>query len=124
MFMCGFFASCFFLRHTCFPAYALGGGTAFFVVLLHCMYWLWLLYVCWSGPQLHIHFFLTDVVCPLIKAQMQQEGCALIGFQAVNGLPNFFRAVIPGAAVLGTCDIDAILETIARIGEKVALPPL
>eukprot|EP00667_Euglena_gracilis_P005818 EG_transcript_5857 len=59
-------------------------------------------------------------VAPLIKARMQREGRAMIAFQSVDGRPNFFRAVVPGAAVCSTRDVDAILETIASIGEEVA----
>ena len=58
-------------------------------------------------------------LAPLIKARMQKEGLAMIGFQPLKGMPNFFRVVLPGAAVLSTKDVDDILETIARIGAEV-----
>jgi len=60
-------------------------------------------------------------IAPAIKARMQRAGQALIGFQAVNGLPNFFRAVVPGPDVVTTRDVDAILDTIAAHGD--ALTP-
>ena len=55
-------------------------------------------------------------IAPLIKARMQKEGLAMIGFQPYKGMPNFFRVVFPGAAILSTQDVDSILETIARLG--------
>lgn len=55
-------------------------------------------------------------IAPLIKARMQKEGLAMIGFQPLKGMPNFFRIVFPGAAILSTQDVDSILETIARLG--------
>ena len=58
-------------------------------------------------------------LAPLIKARMQKEGLAMIGFQPLKGMPNFFRVVIPGAAVLSMQDVDFILETIAQIGKEI-----
>ena len=58
-------------------------------------------------------------IAPLIKARMQKEGLAMIGFQPFKGMPNAFRAVLPGAAILSTQDVDSILETIARLGEEI-----
>lgn len=56
----------------------------------------------------------------LIKAKMQREGLAMIGFQPKGDLPNFFRVVLPGAAVLCTKDVDSIMATIKKFGEELA----
>ena len=65
------------------------------------------------------HAALHDVT-RRIKARMQAEGAALIGFQAINGLPNFFRAVFPSADAITDADLDGILADIERIGDELA----
>jgi len=57
-------------------------------------------------------------VAPAIKGAMQRKGDAMIGFQAVNGHPNFFRMVFASADVLEKSDIDAMMERMAYIGEQ------
>eukprot|EP00421_Protoceratium_reticulatum_P074832 CAMPEP_0168407072 /NCGR_PEP_ID=MMETSP0228-20121227/25974_1 /TAXON_ID=133427 /ORGANISM="Protoceratium reticulatum, Strain CCCM 535 (=CCMP 1889)" /LENGTH=556 /DNA_ID=CAMNT_0008420731 /DNA_START=15 /DNA_END=1683 /DNA_ORIENTATION=+ len=57
---------------------------------------------------------------PLIKNEMQRRGDALIGFQAINGRPNFFRMVFASTAIVEESDIEGMLERMARIGEESA----
>merc|ERR1711991_672429 len=59
------------------------------------------------------------LVAPAIKARMQHEGKSLIGFQSVNGFPNFFRLVLPNPWSLTFQDVDEILETMDAIGRRV-----
>ncbi len=51
---------------------------------------------------------------PKIKARMQAEGTAMVGFQPVHGL-NSFRLLYMNPAVT-TADIDAVLDRIAEYG--------
>ena len=70
----------------------------------------------------HIYLFQVQVSVPFvtgIKARMQHEGKALIGFQSVNGFPNFFRLVLPNPWSLTFQDVDEILETMDEIGQEV-----
>ncbi|MCL4120412.1 UNVERIFIED_CONTAM: hypothetical protein GTU68_023950 [Idotea baltica] len=53
---------------------------------------------------------------PKIKAQMQAEGTAMVGFQPIEGL-NTFRMLFMNSAV-STTDVDAILDHIARYGQQ------
>ena len=48
-------------------------------------------------------------VAPLIKNEMQRRGDAMIGFQAVNGRPNFFRIVFASCDIVSREDIDGSL---------------
>eukprot|EP00932_Pfiesteria_piscicida_P016597 SRR837773.3513.p2 GENE.SRR837773.3513~~SRR837773.3513.p2 ORF type:complete len:241 (-),score=27.74 SRR837773.3513:101-823(-) len=57
-------------------------------------------------------------VAPLIKNEMQRRGDALIGFQAVNGRPNFFRMVFAAADTVREEDIVQLLQRMAQIGEE------
>jgi len=52
-----------------------------------------------------------------IKAEMQKSGDAMIGFQPLDGYPNFFRIVFPSTNVT-TTDIDGILERMLNIANK------
>jgi len=56
-------------------------------------------------------------VAPSIKNEMQREGSMLIGYQPLDQFPNFFRAVFL-TLTLTFQDIDIILDSIERIGEK------
>merc|ERR1711920_986616 len=56
-------------------------------------------------------------VAPLIKNEMQNQGDALIGFQAVNGRPNFFRIVFASCDNVTHNDIESVMDRIACIGE-------
>ena len=69
-------------------------------------------------PQHPVHH-----VAPWIKAEMQAAGDALIGFQSINGRPNFFRWVFASGDCLTDADVDAVLERIALLGERFPLPP-
>ena len=59
-------------------------------------------------------------VAPAIKANMQKAGDAMIGYQPLNGLPNFFRIVFANCDDLTFDDLDALLGRMERIGEVVA----
>lgn len=49
---------------------------------------------------------------------MQQAGDAMIGFQRLQGLPNFFRIVFPSAWTVSAADLDALLTRIEGFGNK------
>ena len=57
-------------------------------------------------------------VAPAIKDQMQNNGQALVGFQSVNGFPNFWRLVLANVWSVTFSDVDTILETFDRIGRE------
>ena len=57
-------------------------------------------------------------VAPRIKDAMQQAGDAMIGFQPLQGLPNFFRIVFPSAWTVTTTDLDALMTRIEDFGNK------
>merc|ERR1712113_554721 len=57
-------------------------------------------------------------VAPLIKVEMQRTGDALIGYQAVNGRPNFFRMVFASCDTVTENDIADMMTRMARIGEE------
>ncbi|KAL3149142.1 hypothetical protein ABBQ32_001977 [Trebouxia sp. C0010 RCD-2024] len=59
-----------------------------------------------------------DKVAPKIKDAMQQAGDAMIGFQRLQGLPNFFRIVFPSAWTVSSADLDALLTRIEGVGNK------
>lgn len=49
---------------------------------------------------------------------MQQAGDAMIGFQPLQGLPNFFRIVFPSAWAISTDNLDALMQRIDDYGNK------
>jgi glutamate/tyrosine decarboxylase-like PLP-dependent enzyme len=55
-------------------------------------------------------------LAPLIKARMQAEGTAMVGFQPVQGV-NAFRLLFMNPMV-STVDIDAVLAVIAEAGRS------
>ena len=57
-------------------------------------------------------------VAPKIKDAMQQAGDAMIGFQPLQGLPNFFRIVFPSAWAISTDNLDALMQRIDDYGDK------
>lgn len=59
-------------------------------------------------------------LAPRIKNEMQRSGDALIGYQAVNGRPNFFRMVFASADIVEEEDVTAMMGRMARIGEEQA----
>jgi len=62
-------------------------------------------------------------VAPLMKTEMQRRGDALIGFQSVNGRPNFFRMVFASGDILQDDDVTSLVQRMAAIGEEVAGSP-
>jgi glutamate/tyrosine decarboxylase-like PLP-dependent enzyme len=59
-------------------------------------------------------------VAPLIKREMQKLGDAMIGFQALNGRPNFFRIVFCSKNELRDADIEALVQRMGKIGDRVS----
>merc|ERR1712086_828589 len=59
-----------------------------------------------------------DSVAPKIKEAMQERGNALIGFQAINGRPNFFRIVFANCSNVTKKDVDDVINTIDEIGRE------
>jgi glutamate/tyrosine decarboxylase-like PLP-dependent enzyme len=57
-------------------------------------------------------------VAPHIKAEMQRKSIAMIGFQSVRGLPNFFRWVFPCCAEVEERHIDEIMRNMELFGEQ------
>jgi len=62
---------------------------------------------------------LLQKVAPAMKNEMQRRGDAMIGFQAINGRPNFFRQVFASADEVTQDDIRALMTRMAAIGERV-----
>jgi glutamate/tyrosine decarboxylase-like PLP-dependent enzyme len=62
-------------------------------------------------PEAHAEL---HTLAPKIKARMQAEGTAMIGFQPVAGL-NTFRLLFMNPAVT-TADVDALLDRVAEYG--------
>ena len=69
-----------------------------------------------DGPLTPAHPL--HAVAPYFKERMQQDGSALIGFQAIHGLPNFFRWVWASPDAVSTQLVDEVLELIASLGEQ------
>jgi len=61
-----------------------------------------------------------DTVAPRIKEVMQGRGNALIGFQAINGRPNFFRIVFANCSNVTKEDVDDVMNTIDEIGRELS----
>ena len=55
-------------------------------------------------------------LAPRVKARMQSEGTALLGYQPVHGL-NTFRLLVMNPTV-GTRDVEAVLDLLARYGAE------
>jgi len=53
-----------------------------------------------------------------IKAEMQRRGLAMIGFQPLDGLPNFFRIVFASCMNTSKADLNKLLTDISKIGEE------
>jgi glutamate/tyrosine decarboxylase-like PLP-dependent enzyme len=60
----------------------------------------------------------VNKVAPLIKNEMQRTGDGMIGFQAVNGRPNFFRIVFAAADTVTHKHIEDMMKRMSRIGEE------
>jgi len=59
-------------------------------------------------------------VAPLMKREMQSRGDAMIGFQPLDGLPNFWRIVFPATQVTKD-DIDGILSRMEQMANELVL---
>ena len=57
-------------------------------------------------------------MAPKIKNHMQREGDAMIGFQSVNGKPNFFRMVFAAADIITHDDVQELLVRMNKLGES------
>ncbi len=66
------------------------------------------------GPEDHARL---HALAPRIKARMQDEGQALIGYQPVNDGPNGWRMLFINPAVTWA-DAEAILERLDRLGRN------
>ena len=55
-------------------------------------------------------------MAPALKMRMQRSGDAMIGFQPLGALPNFFRVVFSGASALRAEDIDALMARMDALG--------
>jgi len=53
-----------------------------------------------------------------IKATMQKVGLAMIGFQPLDDLPNFFRIVFPSCFHTTKHDLDKLIAGIQKIGDS------
>ena len=68
-----------------------------------------------ASPELHERM---TSVASAIKAEMQRQGLAMIGFQPLDDLPNFFRIVFPSGFNTTKADLDRLLDSIQHIGEE------
>ena len=50
--------------------------------------------------------------------RMQQSGDAMIGFQPLGGLPNFFRLVFASASALRFGDLEALMQRMDALGQE------
>jgi glutamate/tyrosine decarboxylase-like PLP-dependent enzyme len=66
------------------------------------------------SPEIHDEL---HALAPRIKARMQAEGTAMIGFQPINGL-NTFRLLFMNPAV-ATTDVDALLDLVSGYGRAI-----
>eukprot|EP01025_Chloroclados_australasicus_P039214 TRINITY_DN4049_c0_g1_i1.p1 TRINITY_DN4049_c0_g1~~TRINITY_DN4049_c0_g1_i1.p1 ORF type:complete len:555 (+),score=43.99 TRINITY_DN4049_c0_g1_i1:29-1666(+) len=55
---------------------------------------------------------------PYLKERMQQSGDAMIGYQPLDGLPNFFRIVFASSFNVTTDDLDAMLARMDQYGQS------
>jgi len=55
-------------------------------------------------------------VAPKIKAHLMDKGNALVGYQPLGDIPNFFRMILSNPASTYN-DADQLLDEIAMFGE-------
>ena len=55
-------------------------------------------------------------VAPAIKARMQQAGDAMIGYQPLGQLPNFFRLVFANCVGVSRQQLQQLLQRIDQYG--------
>ena len=60
-------------------------------------------------------------VAPAVKDAMQRKGDAMIGFQPLKGLPNFFRIVFPSAWGITCEDLNELLDRIDQYGTQLCM---
>ena len=61
-------------------------------------------------------------VAPFVKDQMQRSGDQMVGFQAVDGLPNFFRLVfVSTSETLQEREVTGALDRMVEISEQMDL---
>ena len=59
-------------------------------------------------------------IAPRVKKMMESNGDAMVGFQAVDGLPNFFRLVVAStSSQLADEELTAMLDRMVTIAEDV-----
>lgn len=58
-----------------------------------------------------------SALAPAIKNAMQREGSAMLGYQPLDGRPNFFRLLVMSPDV-GEADLDETLAIIDRLGTQ------
>eukprot|EP01024_Parvocaulis_polyphysoides_P042957 TRINITY_DN3921_c0_g2_i4.p1 TRINITY_DN3921_c0_g2~~TRINITY_DN3921_c0_g2_i4.p1 ORF type:complete len:336 (-),score=73.85 TRINITY_DN3921_c0_g2_i4:133-1140(-) len=56
-------------------------------------------------------------VAPYLKQKMQEDGDAMIGFQPLNGKPNFFRIVFASSFNVTKKDLDLMLQRMDEYGQ-------
>ncbi len=66
------------------------------------------------SPEIHAEL---HTLAPQIKARMQTEGTAMVGFQPINGL-NTFRLLFMNPTVAKT-DVDALLDLVSGYGRSI-----
>ena len=57
-------------------------------------------------------------VAPAVKDIMQQKGDAMIAFQPLKSLPNFFRIVFPSAWGITCQDLNELLNRMDQYGTQ------
>lgn len=57
-------------------------------------------------------------ITPAIKSKMQREGDALINFQPLGSLPNFFRIVFASPLSIVQADLDGLLKRMDQYGQE------
>jgi glutamate decarboxylase len=62
------------------------------------------------------HWAALGRVAPAIKARMQHAGDALIGYQPLGPLPNFFRMVFANCVGVSKQQLQQVLQRIDEYG--------
>ncbi|KAG1714246.1 Glutamate decarboxylase [Nymphon striatum] len=69
-----------------------------------------------SGLQRYYPQAIIELITPKIKGRMMSKGTLMVGYQPLDDIPNFFRAIISSAAV-SEDDIDFLLDETERLGK-------
>jgi len=59
-------------------------------------------------------------VAPLVKERMMKEGTAMVTYNPLGNLVNFFRVVVPNLDI-STSDMDFLIDEIVRLGEDIVI---